>query len=209
MAAPPPQWGCPKGRREVVPSGTPIIGGGGGKTCRLDAFRPDAAFPARSFAPADKPRPSVRDAARHPRLALLRARLYTDADSGAGPKGAVFTGGGSGGGRDLGDGEGTAGIPGAGDGREPGLARVCDVLSQNFTAGFLGLCLPAVAALCLSARSRLGAFGLGVAAALMAGVLAATGSRAWASQRQVWECWQPLRWRSLGACVCRGRGSAA
>ena len=48
----------------------------------------------------------------------------------------------------------------------------------NFAAGFLALCLPLGAALCLAARERLVALVLGVGTALMAGALVATGSRA-------------------------------
>lgn len=49
--------------------------------------------------------------------------------------------------------------------------------TPNFTAGFLALCLPITTGMYLQARSPVGVFGLGAAAALVSGVLVATGSR--------------------------------
>lgn len=50
--------------------------------------------------------------------------------------------------------------------------------SPNFLAGFLCLTFPLVAVWFVAVRERMGVLGLGVAAALMAGALVATGSRA-------------------------------
>jgi O-antigen ligase len=50
--------------------------------------------------------------------------------------------------------------------------------SPNFAGGFLGLCLPILAAACLAARERVGALVLGTVTALTFGALVATGSRA-------------------------------
>ncbi|MES2465545.1 MAG: O-antigen ligase family protein, partial [Armatimonadota bacterium] len=50
--------------------------------------------------------------------------------------------------------------------------------SPNFAGGFLGLCLPILAAACLAARERLGALVMGAVTALAFGGLVATGSRA-------------------------------
>lgn len=50
--------------------------------------------------------------------------------------------------------------------------------SPNFAGGFLGLCLPVLAAASIAARERIGALVLGAVTALAFGALVATGSRA-------------------------------
>ena len=50
--------------------------------------------------------------------------------------------------------------------------------SPNFAGGFLGLCLPVLAAACVAARERIGALVLGAVTSLAFGALVATGSRA-------------------------------